>query len=116
MSYKEGGDFAEQMITEHPEVDGIFINTDMVAIGAITRLKSMSVNIPEDVSIVGFSNWFMSSAISPSLTTINQPGYEMGKESFKRLYKEMKSIKSGTKKPPVIKTLKTSLVKRESTK
>ena len=116
MSYEEGGNFAEQLVTEHPNVDGIFINTDMVAIGAITRLKKMGVDIPDQISIVGFSNWFMSSAISPSLTTIDQPGFDMGKESFKRLYKEMKAIKEKKIIQPKIKVLKTSLVKRESTK
>jgi len=116
MSYEEGGNFAEQLVTEHPNVDGIFINTDMVAIGAITRLKKMGVDIPDQISIVGFSNWFMSSAISPSLTTIDQPGFDMGKESFKRLYKEMKAVKEKRTLQPKIKVLETSLVKRESTK
>jgi LacI family transcriptional regulator len=116
MSFEEGGDYAAQLMKEHPDVDGIFINTDLVAIGAITRLKKMGVKIPEQVSIVGFSNWFMSSAISPSLTTIDQPGFEMGKESFKRLYKEMQAVKSKKTISPKIKVLETSLVKRETTR
>lgn len=116
MSYEEGGNFAAQLIKEHPDVDGIFINTDLVAIGAITRLKKMGVRIPEQISIVGFSNWFMSSAISPSLTTIDQPGFEMGKVAFKQLFKEMKAIKAKKTVPPKIKVLETSLVKRESTR
>ncbi len=116
MSYEEGGDYAAQLMKEHPDVDGIFINTDLVAIGALTTLKKMGIQIPEQVSIVGFSNWFMSQAISPSLTTIDQPGFAMGQMAFKRLYKEMLAIKA--KKPVTfkIKTLVTSLVKRESTR
>lgn len=116
MSYEEGGNFAAQLVKEHPDVDGIFINTDLVAIGAITRLKKMGIRIPEQISIVGFSNWFMSSAISPSLTTIDQPGFEMGKVAFKQLFKEMKAIKVKKIAPPKIKVLETSLVKRESTR
>ncbi|MGB5980617.1 MAG: LacI family DNA-binding transcriptional regulator [Nonlabens sp.] len=116
MSFEEGNEFAEKMMTQHSDVDGVFINTDMVAIGAITKLRSMGVKVPDEVSVVGFSNWFMSSAISPALTTINQPGFEMGREAFKRLYKEMKAKKSGINKPFVTKILETSLIKRESTK
>ena len=116
MSFEEGGDYAEQLVKEHPDVDGVFINTDMVAIGAITRLREIGIKVPEQISIVGFSNWFMSSAISPSLTTIDQPGFEMGKEAFKRLYKEMQAMKSKTQLTPKIKVLETALIKRESTR
>ncbi|SCY37878.1 transcriptional regulator, LacI family [Nonlabens sp. Hel1_33_55] len=116
MSFEEGGDYAEQLVIEHPDVDGVFINTDMVAIGAITRLREIGIKVPEQISIVGFSNWFMSSAISPSLTTIDQPGFEMGKEAFKRLHKEMQAMKSKTQLTPKIKVLETALIKRESTR
>ena len=58
----------------------------------------------------------MSSVISPSLTTINQPGFEMGKAAFKQLYKELKQRKKS--KPVVYEKiiLDTALVKRDSTK
>ncbi len=69
------------------------------------------IKIPEDISIVGFSNWFMSSVISPSLTTIDQPGFKMGKTAFKQLYKEIKAIKKKKPKAPKIITLETTLVK-----
>ena len=116
MSFEEGKKNAQQLLKDHNDVDGIFINTDLVAIGALTEFNKQGVKVPEDISIVGFSNWFMSSVISPTLTTINQPGYEMGKTAFKQLYKEMKAIKK--KKPIVYKeiVLETALVKRESTK
>jgi LacI family transcriptional regulator len=116
MSFEEGKKNARQLFNDHKDADGIFINTDLVAIGAMTEFNKLGVKIPEDISIVGFSNWFMSSVVSPSLTTINQPGYEMGKAAFKQLYKEMKQIK---KTEPIIYkeiVLKTELIKRQSTK
>ena len=115
-SFEEGRENAKQLLMDHDDVDGIFINTDLVAIGAITEFNEQGVKIPEDISIVGFSNWFMSSVISPSLTTIDQPGYEMGKTAFKQLYKEIqqkKKNKAITHKEIV---LETALVKRASTK
>lgn len=116
MSFEEGVHFAKQLINEHNNVDGIFINTDLVAIGAISELKKHNVKIPEDISIVGFSNWFMSSVVSPSLTTINQPGFKMGKTAFKLLYKEIQKRKK--EKPVNFKqvVLDTSLIIRNSTK
>ena len=74
MSFEEGKLNAQKLLKEHNDVDGIFINTDLVAIGAMTEFSKQGVKIPEDINIVGFSNWFMASVISPSLTTINQPG------------------------------------------
>lgn len=116
MSFEEGQKNAKQLLKDHNDVDGIFINTDLVAIGAMSEFNKCGVKIPEDISIVGFSNWFMSSVISPSLTTINQPGYKMGKIAFKQLYKEIKAIKNKRPKKPKIITLETELVKRDSTK
>ncbi|MBO6879847.1 LacI family DNA-binding transcriptional regulator [Winogradskyella sp.] len=116
MSFDEGKYFAEKLLKDHKDVDGIFINTDLVAIGAITKFNEMGVKIPDDISIVGFSNWFMSSVINPRLTTIDQPGYKMGKTAFKLLYKEIKKKKENL--PPNFKTveLQTELIIRESTK
>ncbi len=116
MSFDEGKLNASKLLNDHDDVDGIFINTDMVAIGAITEFNKRGVRIPEDIAIVGFSNWFMSSAITPSLTTINQPGFEMGKKAFKQLYKELKAIKKNKSKAIKTITLETILVKRDSTK
>ena len=93
MSFEEGKNFAKQLLKDHKHVDGIFINTDLVAIGAITEFNNQGVRVPEQINVVGFSNWFMASVISPSLTTINQPGYKMGKKAFKLLYKEIKKKK-----------------------
>ncbi|MBC8755947.1 LacI family DNA-binding transcriptional regulator [Kordia sp. YSTF-M3] len=116
MTFEVGEMFAKKIMDEHTDVDGIFVNTDLVAIGAITEFNRQGVKIPEDISIVGFSNWFMSSAITPSLTTINQPGFEMGKKAFKQLYKEMKAKKNKKEVIPKIIELETVLVKRNSTK
>ncbi|MBR9915399.1 MAG: LacI family transcriptional regulator [Algicola sp.] len=116
MSFEEGKQNAAQLLEDHDDVDGIFINTDMVAIGAITEFNQRGVKIPEDISIVGFSNWFMSSAITPSLSTIDQPGYQMGKMAFKQLHKELKAIKKGKEVYPKIIELDTGLIKRNSTK
>lgn len=116
MSFEEGKFYANQLLQDHKDVDGIFINTDLVAIGAIKEFNKQGVKVPEQINIVGFSNWFMASVISPSLTTINQPGFEMGKKAFKLLYNEIKDKKE--KKSIVYREeiLETALVIRDSTK
>ena len=115
-NFEEGQKNAKQLLKDHTDVDGIFMNTDLIAIGAITEFRKEGVRIPEDISIVGFSNWFMSSVITPALTTINQPGYEMGRTAFNQFYKEIQAIKDKKPLAPEIITLETTLVNRKSTK
>ena len=116
LSFEEGKESINQLLKDHDDVDGIFINTDLVAIGAMKEIIKNGIKVPEDISIVGFSNWFMSSVMSPSLTTINQPGFEMGKKAFKLLYKEIRNKKK--MKPIIYKDviLDADLIIRNSTR
>ncbi|UAN00075.1 LacI family transcriptional regulator [Polaribacter litorisediminis] len=116
MSFEEGQFYANQLLKDHNDVDGIFINTDLVAIGAIAEFNNQGVKVPDQINVIGFSNWFMSSVISPSLTTINQPGFEMGKKAFKLLYKEIRDKKKNKVISYKDVVLDTDLIIRKSTK
>jgi len=116
VDYEDGIEAARQLLKEHDDVDGLFAITDLVAIGAISVFNEKGIKIPDDISIMGFSNWFISSAITPSLSTIDQPGYEMGKKTFKTLLKEMNAKQDDTPFEPITKVLDTAVIKRNSTK
>ena len=92
--------------------DAIFGNNDMAALGAMLAVKEHGLKIPEDVAIVGYSDWQFSSLVEPQLTTVSQSGFEMGQEAAKMLIEEIESKEPTT---PKIKTIKTQLIKREST-
>ncbi|TDD96570.1 LacI family DNA-binding transcriptional regulator [Flavobacterium cellulosilyticum] len=112
--FEEGFNFAKQIIEEHPDVEGIFAVTDMVAIGVIAYLNEIKLKIPEQIKVVGFSNWFISQVISPKLSTIDQPSYEMGVHVFDLLLEEINIRKEGKEFKPRIVELETSLIIRES--
>lgn len=116
VDYEDGITAAKQLLKDHDDIDGIFAITDLVAIGAISVFNDRGIQVPNDISIMGFSNWFISSAITPSLSTVDQPGYEMGKKTFKVLLKEMNAKKDGVPFEPITKVLKTKVIKRNSTK
>lgn len=116
VSFEEGYQFAEQIIKDHPDIDGIFAITDLVATGVITKLNELNIKIPEQISVIGFSDWFLSRAITPSLTTIYQPGLEIGKNCFSQLIKEIQFKKNNTNYNYETITLPTSLIVRNSTK
>lgn len=75
--YEDGKECTTELISKK-EIDGLFAATDMLAIGAMKNIKAAGLAIPRDIAIVGFSNWTISSLYEPSLSTMSQPGYEMG--------------------------------------
>ncbi|HEY6083580.1 MAG TPA: substrate-binding domain-containing protein, partial [Chitinophagaceae bacterium] len=69
--------------------DAIFAVNDRKAIGAMLTLKEMGVRIGREVGVVGFTNDPVSAIISPSLTTVEEPALEIGKQSCELLLKHI---------------------------
>lgn len=110
----QGYEAAKKLWARHPDIDGIFAHTDMTALGAIKFLKEQKIRIPDQVGVVGFSNWNLTTLTSPSLTTINQPGKKMGKAIFTQFLKDLKALKAKENIDYNTTVIKTSLIKRES--
>ncbi len=115
VTFDEGRQFAEKIVNDHKDVDGIFAVTDLVAVGVIAYLNEQKIEIPKKIAIIGFSNWFMSQVISPKLSTVDQPSHEMGIESFNLLLEEMVCHKDGLTFEPRTVELDTKIIEREST-
>ncbi len=116
VTFEEGKEFAEQIINHHPDVDGIFVITDLVAVGVLAYLNEINVKVPEKIKIIGFSNWFMSQVITPKLSTVDQPSYEMGVQSFKLLLEQMNANKEMISFSPKTIELTTTIIERESSR
>ncbi|MBP6182756.1 LacI family DNA-binding transcriptional regulator [Flavobacterium sp.] len=114
VAFQEGLDFAKQIIKDHPDIDGIFAVTDLVAVGVLSYLNDSKIKIPDQVAVIGFSNWFMSQVLTPKLSTIDQPSHEMGIKSFNLLLEEMNCHKEGIPFTPRTIELDTSVIIRES--
>lgn len=95
---EEGKRIADLMLKEKIKIDGVLAFTDSLAIGVILRLNELGVKIPEEISVIGFSNSVQTRVVSPSLTTIDQHGFDMGKKAVETLLKEIRARK---KKEPV---------------
>ena len=78
-------------------IDGLYSANDTAAISAMRYLKSKGVKIPEDIAVVGFNNDPISAVIDPSLTTINQPDFEMGRIASSVLINQIKTGKNPEK-------------------
>lgn len=113
--FEDGYDNAKKVTKEHPEIDAIFAVTDLVAIGIIKYFNEIEISIPQRIAVLGFSNWFMSSVISPKLSTIDQPGFEIGRRSAAILFDEINLKKKNL--PVIFQSieLETNIIEREST-
>lgn len=111
-TYDESKLLTLEIFKSNPEIDGIFGNNDMAALGSILALQEMGVAIPEKVKVVGFSDWQLSSLIKPRLTTVSQAGFEMGQEATSILINE---IEAKGEIECVKKVISTTLIERETT-
>ncbi len=71
----------------------VFAADDEMAIGAMSYLRSIGLEIPRDISIVGMNDSAVSRYITPSLTTINHNQSEIGRLAIETLLKMMKDEK-----------------------
>jgi DNA-binding LacI/PurR family transcriptional regulator len=94
--------------------DAIFAVNDLTATGVLKVLKKLNKQVPEDISVVGFTDGLVSTVTDPPLTTVSQHGFDMGKFAAKILLKRIESGIENLK--PVTEVIKTDLVIRESTR
>lgn len=94
-------------------VDGLFIASDNFAVHIMKALKKENYKIPQDIKIVGFNNDPISDLVTPTLTTINYPGYEMGILAGQSVISQLNG--SINLQPANSITLRHQLIVREST-
>ncbi|PSL07514.1 LacI family DNA-binding transcriptional regulator [Cecembia rubra] len=82
---QEGYDFAKDLLNSKNPPDAIFCITDLVALGVLKYLKEISVQIPKEMGVFGFSNWKLAEIVNPGLSSVDQHGYQMGETAAKLL-------------------------------
>lgn len=90
LSFQEGISRAHEIFEKYPETDGILASNDMTATAILHEALRRGKSIPDEVQIIGFDDIQQSNIVFPSLSTIRQPIYEMGKEAAKLLIKLIK--------------------------
>ena len=116
LSFEDGYHLADQLIEEHPDVDGVFAFIDPVAIGVLKAFLERKIDVPQQVSVIGFSNWFLTDATSPALTTIDHSPYDMGTQAFQLLLNQLQHIKTGKAVTYNTVEIPTRILYRNSTK
>jgi len=100
-----------QLIDKH-RPDALFSSIEEFVIPTYTACRALHLKIPDEIKIISFSNQATAQLLDPSLTTITQPAFEIGREAATCLFKMLNKKGFGDDQDIV---LKSTLVKRGST-
>ncbi|MER5179180.1 LacI family DNA-binding transcriptional regulator [Streptomyces sp. NPDC002896] len=108
---EEGGSTAMSSLLEQvPDLDAVFVASDVMAAGALTELRRAGRRIPDDVAVVGFDDSIIARHSNPPLTSVRQPVEEIGSTIAHLLLEEINDPDA----PRRHVVLPTQLVVRES--
>lgn len=114
LNYEEGLKHAQNFINMEVMPDGVFCANDYTAASMVQTLNKHKISIPEQVAVVGFSDYPISKIVEPNLTTINDRAFQMGESAAKLLIRQIEDNDTDIIDYQII-TLKTELIAREST-
>lgn len=100
---------AERLLAQAPDVDAVFVASDLMAQGVLAALHRAGKRVPEDVAVGGFDDSPAATAATPALTTIRQPWDRISNEMVRVLLAQI-----GGEDPAAV-ILPTELVRRDST-
>lgn len=102
----------QQLLQVADRPTAIFAAGDMMAIGAMKAIQEAGLQIPDDISVVGFDDIELSQYVTPSLTTIRQDSQTIGQQAADMLLKQI----NNKKKIPLGVMVPVTLIERKSTK
>jgi DNA-binding LacI/PurR family transcriptional regulator len=111
INYSLAYSYASHLLSLPNRPDAVFAVSDVYAVAVIHATKKQGLRVPEDVSVIGFDNIELSSMTDPTITTIEQPGNQIGYQACELLIEKIRN-------PTVAKKrliLDTELIVREST-
>jgi LacI family transcriptional regulator len=86
---ESGYEFTKQAVMHSPKPTAIFGANNFITIGILKALHDLNIDIPRDISVVGFDDLPESMLVAPFLTVAAQPAYEMGRMATELLLKRI---------------------------
>ena len=109
--YQEGYSFGQELLKTCSRFTSLFAFDDVSAIGAMRAFQDAGLNVPGDISVVGFDNIQSAAFHNPSLTTVKQPLRKMGEIAASILLDRLSQEREVSS--PI--TVETELIVRDST-
>lgn len=113
-SYRSGLDAAERLLSLPQRPSAIFAGNDDMAAAAVAVCHRMGLDVPSDITVVGFDDTAIATTIWPELTTIRQPIAEMSRSAVELLVQQIRARRSGEPEPVGHLVLEHTLVRRQS--
>ena len=108
---ESGARATAELLEAHPDVDGIFVASDLMASGALSVLAARGLKVPEDVAVVGYDDLGVAERTDPPLTTIRQSATEMARRATELL---LEQLSLGTSRSIKHEILSPQLIRRAS--
>lgn len=86
---ESGLEIMKSMLQDGPRPTAVFCATDELAIGAMAAARRAKLNIPADVSFFGFDDLKLAGLMSPPLSTVSVPRFEMGRRGAEALFRQI---------------------------
>lgn len=83
----KNSDLIRKLLKRKNRPDGLFASVEKLAVTTYEICDELRLDIPNDIKIITFSNSYMAKLLNPSLSTITQPAYEIGREAASILFK-----------------------------
>jgi len=113
---RSGINLARELLESTNRPEALFVaNLDMT-LGALITIKKMGLQIPDDIGIVGFDDPEWTLILDPPITTVSQPVYSLGSTAAEMLIKGIEGKETSMNNKPLIITLNTNIIIRNSTK
>lgn len=100
-----------ELLSMKKRPDAIFTISDRMAIGAMLAIKKKGLRMPEDIGLVGFNNEPVTSLVTPTISSVDMPSFELGKVAAKLFIETMHNKENMDHEEKV---LKPKLIIRES--
>lgn len=92
-----GFQVAKRLLRMLPRPTAIFACNDMMALGVLHAIHEFGIRCPEELSLVGFDNLEFCEYTSPALTSVYQPGYQLGATAANLLVERIKGLQEAPK-------------------
>ena len=111
-SVESGYEMTKNLLTIASRPTAMFASNNFIAIGALKALRDARIEVPKDMSVVGFDDLPQAMVVDPFLTVADQPAYDMGRLATLRLLDLLNHKKSKSFEDTV---LPVSIIERKST-
>jgi LacI family transcriptional regulator len=99
---ESGQRLVNELLDLKEPIDALFAANNLMTMGALEALHERNLRIPEDIAVVGFDEMPWAALSSISLTTVNQPIYELGSTAALRLFQRMEHSETFTRQEIIL--------------